>query len=327
MELKKATRKAIPLKIGISGPSGSGKTYSSLLLARGLATGWEKIAVIDSENGSADLYSHLGEYNTLTLEAPYTPERYIEAIEQCEKSGMEVIIIDSTSHWWEAKGGLLESNEKVAQAKFKGNTWSAWSQTTPRYQAAIEKIVSSKSHIICTVRAKTETIMTEDKKIKKVGMKDVQREGFEYEFTVFFNLDRDNYLATASKDRTSLFSNMDPFLINEGTGKTLLDWSNSGYKEPKATPEQYVLIKSLISKTKSDDKKMKEFLRVKDYDELTEKKAGEFIKILQDRELEIAKNENKKEVPEDPNMTLKLDEVDLDEVAKGIEENEKNINN
>lgn len=77
MQLQKATRKKSKLRLNISGPSGAGKTYSALLLAKGLIGNWEKIAVIDTENGSASLYEHLGPFNTIDLQAPFTPERYI----------------------------------------------------------------------------------------------------------------------------------------------------------------------------------------------------------------------------------------------------------
>jgi hypothetical protein len=236
LEIRLAERKKAKLRIGMSGPSGSGKTYSALLTARGLATSWEKVLLIDTENGSGELYSDLGPYNVITLSAPFAPERYIEAIDAAEKAGMEVIVIDSTSHEWDGKGGCLEINEKLAAAKFRGNTWSAWSETTPRHQRFIEAIVSSRCHIVTTARAKTDTIQTEDKKIKKVGLKEIQREGFEYELTVNFNIDRDHHMALASKDRTGLFIDRDPFLISEETGKELLAWSESGKDAPPPPP-------------------------------------------------------------------------------------------
>lgn len=228
MEIRKADRKRTKLRIGMSGPSGSGKTYSALLVARGLSSAWDKVLLIDSENGRGELYSDLGAYSIITLEAPYTPERYIEAIKAGEGAGVETIIIDSTSHEWDGPGGLLEANERLAAAKFKGNTWAAWSETTPRHRRFIDSIVMSKCHIITTARSKTDTIQTEDKKIKKVGLKEIQREGFEYELTVNFNLDRDGHYAIASKDNTRLFDARDPFLISEETGQELKAWSDSG---------------------------------------------------------------------------------------------------
>lgn len=236
VEIRKADRRKAKLRVGASGPSGSGKTYSALLIAKGMASSWDKVLLIDTENGSGELYSDLGDYNLINLVAPFAPERYIEALHAAEDAGMEVIVIDSTSHEWDGKGGCLELNEKIAQAKFRGNTWSAWSETTPRHQRFLEAITSSPCHIITTARSKTDTIQTEDKKIKKVGLKEIQREGFEYELTVNFNIDREGHLAIASKDRTRLFIDRDPFLITEETGKELLKWGEQGKEAPKADP-------------------------------------------------------------------------------------------
>lgn len=253
MELRKATRQKAKLRIGVSGPSGSGKTYSALILAKSIASDMNKVAIIDTENGSADLYSHLGEYNVITLQAPYTPERYIEAITACEKGGMEVIIIDSVTHEWDGKGGLLESNELLGQTRFKGNTWAAWSVTTPRHQKFLESITSSGIHIITTARSKTDTIQTEDKKIKKVGLKEIQREGFEYELTVNFTLDRDGHYATASKDRTEIFIDKDPFVITDETGKLLKNWSEQGIDPAIAEAEKARIEQEIAEKKYKED--------------------------------------------------------------------------
>lgn len=224
IELKKATRKQVKLKMGLAGVSGSGKTYSALLLAYGITKDWSKIAVVDTENGSASLYSHLGGFLTVDLQAPYSPERYIEAIKACEEAGIEVIILDSNSHEWAGIGGCLEINDALAKAKYKGNTWSAWNETTPRHDRYINTVLQSKCHIIACSRSKMETVMGEDKKVKKVGMKDIQREGLEYEWTIALNIERDTHMATASKDRTELFINSDPFLITPATGEKILKW-------------------------------------------------------------------------------------------------------
>lgn len=226
--LRKAARTKAKLRVGLSGPAGSGKTYSGLLLAYGLVGDWEKIAVIDTENGSGELYSDLGPYNVITLEAPHSPERYIEALRAAEVAGMQAIIVDSVSHEWEGKGGCLEINELLAGTKFKGNTWAAWSETTPRHRKFIEALISSPAHIITTARSKTDMMQTEDKKVKKVGLKEIQREGYEYELTVNFTLDREGHYAIASKDRTKLFIDRDPFLITEDTGRELKKWNDGG---------------------------------------------------------------------------------------------------
>ena len=228
MKLQKATRKKSFLKLNISGPSGSGKTMSALYMAFGLVGDWNKIAVIDTENGSASLYSHVGEFNTIDLEPPFSPERYIQAIDACLKENIECIIMDSSSHEWHGPGGCIEMNEKLAQAKYKGNTWSAWNETTPKHDAFIQKVLQSRCHFITCTRSKMETVMTDDKKVKKVGMKDIQREGWEYELTVSLNLDRDTHTAIASKDRTNLFEGKAPFIITPETGRMIAEWCDSG---------------------------------------------------------------------------------------------------
>lgn len=225
LELKKATRKQVKLRLNISAPSGAGKTYSALRMAKGLCGDWSKVAVIDTENGSASLYSDLGDFNVIDLEPPYKPEKYIEAINTCVGAGMEVIIIDSSTHEWAC---LIEENEVLAQSKFRGNTWSAWSQTTPRHDKFINAVLHCPTHVITCTRSKMETVMGDDKKVKKVGMKDVQREGWEYELTISLNIDRDTHLAIPSKDRTNLFEGKNPFLITEETGEQIAKWCDSG---------------------------------------------------------------------------------------------------
>lgn len=228
MELKKATRKAVKLKLNLSAPSGAGKTMSALRMAKGLVGEWDKIAVVDTENGSASLYSHLGDFNTIDLQPPFTPEKYIEAINVCYKAGMEAIVIDSTSHEWAT---LIEENQRLADSKFRGNTWSAWSQTTPRHDKFVNTVLHTPVHIITCTRSKTDTVMGDDKKVKKVGMKDQQRDGWEYELTVSLEIDRDTHLANPSKDRTNLFEGKQPFLITEETGELIKNWCESGIVE------------------------------------------------------------------------------------------------
>ena len=228
MTLQKATRKKAKIRLGVSGPSGCGKTFSALLIAYGICEDWDKIALIDSESGSGHLYADMGPYNVYPLDPDYTPEKYIKAIHDCENAGMQVIIIDSASHEWSGKGGCIESNDLLAKTKYKGNTWSAWNETTPRHQSFIDSILQSKCHIITTTRSKVDTIMTDDKKVKKVGTKDIQREGFEYELTIMIELDKDGHFAITSKDRTSLFIDKPAFVPSVETGKLIRQWCDSG---------------------------------------------------------------------------------------------------
>ncbi|MGV0939989.1 ATP-binding protein [Empedobacter sp. ULE_I140] len=226
MQLRKSERKKAKIKMALQGSSGSGKTYSSLLLAQGITNkDFSKIAIIDTENGSADLYAHLGDYNVLALQPPYTPEKYIEAIELCEKEGMEVIIIDSISHAWDE---LLDFHSKLA-----GNSFANWAKVTPRQKAFTDKILQCKAHVIATMRTKQDYVLNQkDGKYvpEKVGLKAVQRDGLDYEFTLVFDIDIKHF-AVSSKDRTGLFMSRPEFIINSGTGRRILEWCNSGVND------------------------------------------------------------------------------------------------
>lgn len=222
MEFKKAVRQQAKLRLALSGPSGSGKTFGALKIAKGLGG---RIAVIDTERGSASLYSHLVDFDTLELNAPYRPECFVEALRAAEKAGYEIVIIDSITHEWNGSGGCLESNDKLAAAKYKGNSWAAWNETTPRHRAFVDAILQSPAHIIATIRQKTDTVQ-EGGKVKKLGMKDEQRDGNEYEYTTVLNIIHDGHYATAAKDRTELFA--EPHTISEETGRRLRQWLSSG---------------------------------------------------------------------------------------------------
>lgn len=226
MKLQKAERHQVKLRIGLSGPSGFGKTYSALLLAYGITNDWSKIAVIDTENKSASLYSHLGDFNVLSLDEPFTPERYIKAIKVCEESDIEIIIIDSISHEWQGKSGCLEIHEQL------GGKFQDWARVTPRHQAFIDAIILSKCHVISTSRSKVDYSLDKDgngkTKVMKLGTKSITREGFEYELTVNFEFLNDKHLVSASKDRTELFSGKPEFIISSATGKKLIEWCKQG---------------------------------------------------------------------------------------------------
>lgn len=222
MKLQTASRKRSKMKMSCTGPSGSGKTMSSLLVAYGLCSNWSKIAVIDTENHSAELYAHLGNYNVLPLSAPYTPEKYSEAIDVCTDAGMEVIIIDSLTHEWEY---LLDYHSSL-----QGNSFTNWSKVTPRHNDFVQKILQCPSHVIATMRTKQDYVLSEKngKMVpEKVGLKTVQRDGMDYEFTLVFDLDIKNN-ATASKDRTGLFSGKPEQKLSIQTGKLIQDWCNAG---------------------------------------------------------------------------------------------------
>lgn len=221
---KPACKKQQKLRLLLEGAAGSGKTYSALLIAKALG---KKIAVIDTEKGSASLYDKLVEFDICEISPPFTPERYIAAITEAEKAGYEVLIIDSISHEWSGKGGCLDLQAAL------GGRYQDWAKVTPRHNAFIDAILQSNLHIIATARTKTdyETTNTNGKmKVEKVGLKTEQRDGLDFEFTLVFRLN-ENHIASANKDRTSLFNGKEA-VIDENVGAQLLQWLNDGEELP-----------------------------------------------------------------------------------------------
>jgi hypothetical protein len=225
MHLHTASRKNVKIKMALQGPAGSGKTTGALLIAFGLCGDWNKIAVIDTENHSSELYAHFGKFQVLHLEPPFSPERYIEAFQICEKAGIEVIIPDSISHEWEGVGGILELHSNMT-----GNSYTNWAKLTPRYNSFVQHILQSPVHVIGTIRAKQEYVLSEKngKQVpEKVGMKGVTRDGMDYEFTLVFELDIKNNMNT-TKDRTTLFMGKSEYKASPEIGKMILEWCNKG---------------------------------------------------------------------------------------------------
>ena len=251
---KKAQREQVRIKVSIAGPAGSGKTMSSLLMAYGItkaefpnlsdAEVWEKICVIDTENGSGSLYvgkqvgpTTIGAYNTIDLTPPFEPGVFVDAIHMAEEHGMNVIIIDSLSHAWAGVGGALDQQGKIAERS--GNSWTAWRSVTPQHNKLVDAMLQSPAHIIANMRAKMEYQQTTSdsgkKQVKAIGMGVVMREGIEYEFTVSFMLDYD-HVASSTKDRTGIFDGK-LFTIDANTGKQMYAWLSSGAAPtPKENP-------------------------------------------------------------------------------------------
>jgi len=220
----KATRNRSKLRLGLIGVAGAGKTMSALKLALGIGA---KIAVIDTENGSACLYSNLGDYDVCSISEPYTPQKYIDAIKAAENAGYDTIIIDSLSAAWSGAGGMLDQQNN--EAKKTGNGYTAWRTVSPLYNRLVDTLLQSKSHIIVTLRAKQEYVIDKDvsgkTSVRKVGLGAVARDGMEYEFDVVIDIDA-RHEATASKDRTSLFADR-TFIPSEDIGRELKTWLNS----------------------------------------------------------------------------------------------------
>lgn len=249
-EIHRATKRRAKLRLGMSGPAGSGKTYSALLIAGGLGG---RIGMIDTEHGSGDLYADLlpEGYDVLQLTPPYTPARYVEAIHALEDAGVQTIIVDSLTHAWTGEGGSLDRQGKIADKS--GNSWQAWRQVTPEHNALVEALLQSKCHIIATMRAKTEYVQEKDERtgrqtVRKIGLAPIMRDGIEYEFTTFLELDL-HHMAFAGKDRTRLFDGS-IFKPDMETGRKLLSWLDAGVDAPvkrTVSEEQKVEMRQAIS--------------------------------------------------------------------------------
>lgn len=227
---KKAHRQRVKLKLAITGPSGSGKTYSALRLATGIGG---RIAVVDTENGSASLYSDRFEFDVMELKSPYTVPKFIEAVEVAVKEGFDILILDSISHQWRGEGGILSKKEQLDARG--GNSFANWAKMTPEQEKFVSQaITNSNIHVIATIRSKQDHALVEgDKgkqKVQKLGLAPIQREGIEYEFTTVFDVAM-NHEAATSKDRTGLFMDR-VFQITEETGEELRTWLLTA-KEPE----------------------------------------------------------------------------------------------
>jgi hypothetical protein len=238
LQIRKATRRKAKLRLALLGPSGSGKTMSAIKLAAGIGG---KIGVIDTENGSADLYAEIADYDVITLEKPYSVTKYREAIGAFEQAGYATIIVDSLTHAWSGAGGLLDKQGQMA-AKPGANSYTAWREITPEHNSLVEALLASPCHIIATMRVKTEYVIETNDRGKqvprKVGLQPVQRDGMEYEFTVALDIDA-NHKAQASKDRTTMFEGFYD-TITEATGRKLLDWLDRGDDVPPKPPAPHV---------------------------------------------------------------------------------------
>jgi hypothetical protein len=199
MKFTKATKRQAKARIALAGPSGSGKTYTALAIATALSDG--RVALLDTEHGSASKYADIFDFDALDMEAPFHPDRFVEAIRAAADGGYGVLVLDSLSHAWNGAGGLLEVVDEIAKRLRSANSFAAWKDATPIQNRLVEAMLAAPLHIIATMRAKQEYVLEEVERNgrktmapRKVGMAPVQRDSFEYEFDIFGEMTSDNEL-------------------------------------------------------------------------------------------------------------------------------------
>ena len=247
-QVKKAKREKIYPKVAIIAPSGGGKTYGGLRLATGMVeeikkeTGKDaRILMGNTESKRGLYYANEFDYDIVDIDPPYNPEKFVELIEFAVDQGYDILIIDSSSHEWEGKGGCLELQQQA------GGTYQAWSKVTPRHQKFINAIADSPITIIATMRGKDQYEMSKDERgrasVQKLGVGAKQREGFEYEFTCTFLIDQKTNTAEVQKDNTHIFDSEGPTILTEAHGAKIMKWANSGegYTPVVRKPEEDVV--------------------------------------------------------------------------------------
>lgn len=266
MAFQKATKKQAKGRLALVGPSGSGKTFSALRIASALG---KRVAVIDSERGSASKYADKFEFDVCELSS-FSPLEYVKAISDAEAAGYDVLVIDSLSHAWEGKGGALEMVDDAAARSRSANKFTAWRDVTPIHNKLVGAIVSSSCHVIVTMRAKTEYILEEDergKKVpKKIGMAPIQRAGVEYEFDVVCDLDHELRCIVSKSRCSDLTQKVFKPATESDLGAIFAGWLGSGdaaaaRKEIKAVePAEAVAVEepeSSESKTLTKDDRLR----------------------------------------------------------------------
>jgi AAA domain len=242
MEIKKAIRHSVNMIMSISGVSGSGKTYTGLLLAAGLAGPGGKVGFLDTENGRGCMYADSPGimaalpqgYDTIELSAPFHPLRYIEAIDEFERAGHNVLVIDSGSHAWEGSGGCTDIAEKD-----KGR----WNGAKLANKRLVSRLLNSPMHIVVCLRAreKSKIIPAANGKKEEVislGILPVSEKNFPYEMLLSFFVEEKTHLATQVKCPEPLLSLFPaPKLLTKEDGERIREWNDGA---PQMNPMEKV---------------------------------------------------------------------------------------
>jgi|SRR5882672_313552 len=237
-----ATRETAKARIALQGPGGSGKTKSALRIAEGLAMGGP-IGVVDTERGTAlkyapvpgrpDIESH--EFAHLPM-AVCSPENLIAAVAAAEQARLAVLIIDSWSHFWAGKGGLLARvDQESKKPGHFGGSYTAWAPVNELEQDMLDALLNFPGHVIVTMRTKNDYEM-EGKKVTKVGVKTVQREGAEYEVDVV--IDMIEGTGTVTKTRYSPLYNLSVRHPGEDLAEVILEQLGQGIDRAQAIVDE-----------------------------------------------------------------------------------------
>lgn len=290
MGFQKAVRENIWAKVLTIAPSGGGKSFGALRVAKGLTEALskdtgneERIAYIGTEGSRDKYYADEFDYDLMQLKAPFTPESYVDAIDEAIDAGYKVIVIDQISNEWAGKGGMLEIHSKMS-----GNSYTNWSKLTPRHEKFVDKILDSEAFIVATVRGKDKYVLEEQngKQVpRKVGIGYQQRDDLEFLFTVAVTVEQDTHFFTSVKDNTHCFENRND-VLTEKDGDIIYKWSTGGDVKSK----------------RNELEKAKEEAKTK----IALNQEEEAKKIVQENEKKAKKQQNK----------LSLDELKADILLK-----------
>lgn len=234
-QVQEAKREQLYTKLALMGPSGAGKSYSALRLATGMIDELKKRNMLEGTNGKilyantegprGRYYASDFKYDIVDLAPPYNPELFTDLINYAVSSKYTVLIIDSASAEWEGKGGCLELQQQY------GGTYQSWGKVSPRHQKFTDAMAISPIHIISCTRSKDQYEVDKDDRgkvsVKKLGVGARQRDGFEYDFTCTFLIDRDSHMAKCEKDNTHIFERLGNTILDETHGAQIIDWANS----------------------------------------------------------------------------------------------------
>lgn len=299
---KPAKRENVPLLIGLNGGTGSGKTYTGMRLAAGIA-GDKPFAVIDTENRRALHYADQFSFDHLELDAPFRPERYVEAIQAADKAGYPVIVVDSMSHEWAGDGGILDWNEAELD-RMAGDDWAkrervkmaAWIKPKLAHKKMVQELLRVKAHVILCFRAEPKIEMVKEggktviqEKHSLTGYKGwipVTEKNLPFELTVSFMFLAEQpgipHPIKLQQQHRALFP-LDK-VVDEESGKKIAEWAKGGVQVETngfILPDQVIYIGDLLASMPNKRKKViekyqsVERIPAEDYNKLVDWIQGE----------------------------------------------------